>query len=76
MFLVNPYLTSAGDENASRFQAVRRGVSGPETGETVMKEFIESARRETGDSHVVTLLTTAVIVLAAIVMAATSFTLA
>lgn len=41
-----------------------------------MKEFIESAQRETGDSHVVTLLTTAVIALAAIVMAATSFTLA
>jgi hypothetical protein len=38
-----------------------------------MREFIESARRETGDSHVVTLLTTAVIALAAVVMAATSF---
>jgi len=38
-----------------------------------MREFIESTRRETGDSNVVTLLTTAVIVLAAVVMAATSF---
>jgi len=41
----------------------------------VMKEFIESAQRESGDSNVVTLLTTAVIALAAVVMAATSFTL-
>jgi len=40
-----------------------------------MKEFIESAQRESGDSNVVTLLTTAVIALAAVVMAATSFTL-
>jgi hypothetical protein len=40
-----------------------------------MREFIESARRETGDSNVVTLLTTAVIALAAVVMAATSFAL-
>ena len=57
--------------------AARRGtLRGRETGEMVMKEFIESAKRETGDSNVVTLLTTAVIALAAIVMAATSFTLA
>jgi hypothetical protein len=40
---------------------------------TVMKEFIESASRETGDTNVVTLLTTAVIAMAAIVMAAASF---
>jgi hypothetical protein len=40
-----------------------------------MREFIESARRETGDTNVVTLLTTAVIALAAVVMAATSFAL-
>jgi hypothetical protein len=38
-----------------------------------MKEFIESARRESGDTNVVTFLTTAVIALAAVVMAATSF---
>jgi len=38
-----------------------------------MKEFIESAKRETGDTDVVTALTTAVIVLAGVVMAATSF---
>lgn len=38
-----------------------------------MREFIESAKRETGDTNVVTLLTTAVIALAAVVMAATSY---
>jgi hypothetical protein len=40
-----------------------------------MREFIESARRETGDSNIVTILTTAIIAMAAIVMAATSFSL-
>ena len=40
-----------------------------------MKEFIESAKRETGDSNVVTILTTAVIAAAAMLMAATSFSL-
>ena len=44
-------------------------------GETVMKEFIESAKRETGDSNIVTILTTAVIAVAAVLMAATSFSL-
>lgn len=44
-------------------------------GETVMKEFIDSAKRETGDSNVVTILTTAVIAAAAMLMAATSFSL-
>jgi|KBSMisStandDraft_5_1062788.scaffolds.fasta_scaffold972128_2 hypothetical protein len=38
-----------------------------------MLEFIESAKRESGDTDVVTVLTTAVIVLAGVVMAATSF---
>ena len=38
-----------------------------------MREFIESAKRETGDTDVVTVLTAAVIVLAGVVMAATSF---
>lgn len=38
-----------------------------------MIEFIESAKRESGDTNVVTFLTTAVIVLAGVVMAATSF---
>ncbi len=40
-----------------------------------MREFIESAKRETGDSGVVTVLTTAIIAMAALVMAATSFSL-
>ncbi|MEI9930658.1 MAG: hypothetical protein WDM89_08930 [Rhizomicrobium sp.] len=40
-----------------------------------MREFIESAKRETGDSNVVTILTTAVIAAAAMLMAATSFSL-
>jgi len=40
-----------------------------------MKEFIDSAKRETGDSNVVTILTTAVIAAAAMLMAATSFSL-
>ena len=40
-----------------------------------MKEFIESAQRESGDSNVVTLLTTAIIAMAAVVMAATSLSL-
>lgn len=40
-----------------------------------MKEFIESAKRETGDSNVVTVLTTAIIAMAAVVMAATSLSL-
>ena len=39
----------------------------------MMKDFVDSASRETGDDNVVTLLTTAIIALAAIVMAATSF---
>ncbi|HWA04260.1 MAG TPA: hypothetical protein VG819_12125 [Rhizomicrobium sp.] len=38
-----------------------------------MNEFIESARRETGDTGIVTALTTAVIAMAAVLMAATSF---
>jgi hypothetical protein len=37
-----------------------------------MNEFIDSAKRESGDTGVVNLLTTAVIALAAVVMAATS----
>jgi hypothetical protein len=44
-------------------------------GETAMKEFIESAQRESGDSNIVTVLTTAIIAMAAVVMAATSFSL-
>ena len=40
-----------------------------------MKEFIESAKRETGDSNIVTILTTAVIFAAAALMAATSLSL-
>ncbi len=40
-----------------------------------MREFIESAKRETGDSNIVTILTTAVIAAAAMLMAATSFSL-
>ncbi len=40
-----------------------------------MKEFIESAQRESGDSNIVTVLTTAIIAMAAVVMAATSFSL-
>jgi hypothetical protein len=39
----------------------------------MMKDFMESAARETGDTNAVTLLTAAVIALAAVVMAATSF---
>ena len=38
-----------------------------------MNQYIESAKRESGDTDVVTILTTAVIVLAGVVMAATSF---
>jgi hypothetical protein len=44
-------------------------------GETVMREFIESAKRESGDSNIVTILTTAIIAMAAVVMAATSLSL-
>ena len=40
-----------------------------------MREFIEGARRETGDSNIVTILTTAMIAAAAMLMAATSFSL-
>jgi hypothetical protein len=40
-----------------------------------MFEFLESAKRESGDTGVVTFLTTAVIALAAVVMAATSLSL-
>jgi hypothetical protein len=40
-----------------------------------MREFIESAKRESGDSYIVTILTTAIIAMAAVVMAATSFSL-
>lgn len=41
----------------------------------MMTDYLESAQRETGDTNVVTLLTTAVIAMAALVMAATSFAL-
>jgi hypothetical protein len=40
-----------------------------------MTQYIESAKRETGDSNIVTILTTAVIAAAAVLMAATSFSL-
>ena len=40
-----------------------------------MNQFIESAKRETGDSNVVTVLTTAIIAMAAVLLAATSFSL-
>ncbi|HVU21285.1 MAG TPA: hypothetical protein VHE09_11190 [Rhizomicrobium sp.] len=40
-----------------------------------MNEFIDSAKRETGDSSIVTILTTALIAAAAMLMAATSFSL-
>ena len=40
-----------------------------------MNEFIESAKRESGDSHIVTILTGAVIAMTAVLMAATSLTL-
>ena len=40
-----------------------------------MNQFIESALRESGDSSVVTVLTSAVIAMAAVLMAATSFSL-
>ncbi|HTT98231.1 MAG TPA: hypothetical protein VMF58_09290 [Rhizomicrobium sp.] len=40
-----------------------------------MNEFIESAKRETGDSNVITILTTALIAATAVLMAATSFSL-
>jgi ribosomal protein S7 len=58
---------------------IRNGAEGllragkKETAMTVMKEFMESASRETGDTNVVTLLTTAVIAMAAVVMATASF---
>ena len=38
-----------------------------------MFEYIESAKRESGDDNIVTFLTAAVIAMAAVVMAATSF---
>jgi hypothetical protein len=40
-----------------------------------MIEYMESAKRESGDTGVVTFLTTAVIAIAAVVMAATSLSL-
>jgi hypothetical protein len=40
-----------------------------------MTDYIASAARETGDTNIVTFLTTAIIALAAVVMAATSFSL-
>jgi hypothetical protein len=40
-----------------------------------MTNFIESAKRESGDSNVVTILTTAIIVVAGVLMAATSYAL-
>jgi len=40
-----------------------------------MNSYIESAKRESGDSNVVTILTTAIIAVAAVLMAATSFSL-
>lgn len=62
--------------SAKRRQQISSGSEGhlrARIKETVMREFIESAKRETGDTNVVTLLTTAVIALAAVVMAATSY---
>jgi hypothetical protein len=38
-----------------------------------MHEFVESARRETGDSNVVSFLTSALIAAAAVLLIATSF---
>ena len=40
-----------------------------------MNSYIESAKRESGDSNVVTILTTVVIAAAAMLVAATSFAL-
>ncbi|HVV64518.1 MAG TPA: hypothetical protein VHC42_03550 [Rhizomicrobium sp.] len=40
-----------------------------------MSEFIQSAMRETGDTGTVTFLTAAIIALAGVLMAATSFAL-
>jgi hypothetical protein len=40
-----------------------------------MSHYIESAKRESGDSNVVTILTTAIIVVAGVLMAATSYAL-
>ena len=40
-----------------------------------MNQYIESAKRESGDSNVVTILTTMVIAAAAMLVAATSFAL-
>jgi hypothetical protein len=40
-----------------------------------MIDYIESAKRETGDTNVVTFLTTAIIAMAAVLLAATSFSL-
>ncbi len=40
-----------------------------------MNQYIDSAKRESGDSNVVTILTTAIIVVAGVLMAATSFAL-
>jgi hypothetical protein len=40
-----------------------------------MTQYIESAQRESGDSNVVTILTTAIIAVAAVLMAATSLSL-
>lgn len=40
-----------------------------------MHEFIESARRETGDTGIVSFLSTALIAVAAVLLVATSFAL-
>ena len=40
-----------------------------------MNQYIESAKRESGDSNIVPILTTAIIAMAALVMAATSLSL-
>ena len=62
-------------EKPTKIQAAWRGISRPETGETAMIDYIESAKRETGDTNVVTFLTTAIIAMAAVLLAATSFAL-
>jgi hypothetical protein len=40
-----------------------------------MIEYIESAKRETGDTNIVSFLTAAIIAMAAVLLAATSFSL-
>jgi hypothetical protein len=70
-----PYLSLA--RPAGRPDSPRSGGASPSRKQEkdLMSEFIQSAMRETGDTGTVTFLTAAIIALAGVLMAATSFAL-